>query len=416
MRSPSATSIAFVMLGLLFAGCSGGNDTPPLDAATEDSDSPPLDAAPDGSDDGGQEPIDPSTWIEPVRPVLEPAPPWDPPFAVDGEPGWREGTTPLCVADTGDVSSHEIFASSDGVYVLTTIANNVFAGDPWSERPSGTSVLVHDGTGWTQRVWAPESAASGGGMYSLFATDYGAIYVGGLGCGITELYPGPVDAEHVRCSFVAGFDTWSSFSMASNGEAFAIARGALHRRTAGSAGVWSEVTSLPSDPEWVSSFAPIWTDGTTAVAATAHQNVVRFASGTLEDLSNDAPAGTYVAVHAQASTDVWLGTTTPDLVHFDGETFTHVAIDTACEESPIQEIWSHGDEAFFITRYAFGRSDGESVELIVDLPCNAGTTFEDLSGISATEVFLTVVEREYARYRCGGTFAVWYDGDAFHKF
>jgi hypothetical protein len=145
------------------------------------------------------------------------------------------------------------------------------------------------------------------------------------------------------------------------------------------------------------------------------------------------PAGDYHGAWIYAPNDIVLGNTLGHLVRYDGARWT--VTDTGTGES-VFRLWGADDGTlFFITPTYFGRVVGTQVDLFRIIaegeppqsvgPGGSGTfdsfppshdIFQDLWGNSSTEVFVGVHAAGFAENRCGGVFALWFDGEAFHVF
>lgn len=416
MRTYSNVAIAALLVMGFSVGCKGSSTVDDAGVPQDASMSDGADSG-EGSDAGPMDPdpLDPSTWVEPQRPTLAPAPAWVPDFPVLGAPGWRDSDEPLCVADTGDIAAHLIFANPSGVYVFARIQNNPFNERPWANRPNGAALYFNDGTGWVRRFWAPADLGFPSSASSIYVTDAGSIFVPGFGCGIMEILPGPFTTETFTCSLETSPLTINTLFVQPSGRAHALHAGMLFQRSADT-GVWTDVGTLPSDPSWATSQPALWSNDEIVIGAAANQNVFTYAQLGLDDLTNEAPGGTYVSVFGFSETDIWLGTSLPKLVHYDGASWDTTALDLECDLAGVTSLWGTNETLFFATRYAFGRIDEDGVDIIVDLPCSASTNFKRISGLSETEVFLSIADEPYAEYACGATFTVWYDGSEFHRF
>jgi hypothetical protein len=119
-------------------------------------------------------------------------------------------------------------------------------------------------------------------------------------------------------------------------------------------------------------------------------------------------------------------------VRYDGARWN--VTDTGTGESIFRLGGADDGTLFFITPTYFGRVVGAQVELFRTTELSGplsflGAThgifigsppdhdvFQDLWGNSTKEVFLAVHAAGFAENRCGGVFAHWFDGEAFHAF
>ena len=115
--------------------------------------------------------------------------------------------------------------------------------------------------------------------------------------------------------------------------------------------------------------------------------------------------------------DVWLSSGIA-IDHYDGQTFTRHAIPSACLPGDFS-LYVSGNTAYFVNERAFGRiltMDGDAeVEVLASLPCDSKTLFRGISGTSATEVFVTMENRDFIDYACGTTFMGYFDGTVMHR-
>jgi len=393
-------------LGLLCAvsaqllGCGGSTSMPP-DASLDG------DAGPQVND-----PNDPTTWQPPERPALPARPAWNPSYLDLGSPGWQTSTTPLCNLDTGAVDGFQIWADASGVYLWARVSNDPLTGGPAGDRPSGSALHFNDGTGWTEAFWSPPDTGDPstlfGAITDLVADSTGSAYLGGFLCGL-----GKWDGDLVSCALS---EFVSDLSVTDGGAVFALDGFSVHEWDGGA---WTTPLMFP-DTAGAGMPAKLWTDGTNTVVAGAHQYVATASPGDgIVDLSLSAPAGTYTAVWASSLTDIWLGNSDGQLVHYDGLSWTPIAtgVNTACGFGGILEIWGDGTDVYFVAPTAFGRWTMGGVELLVDLSCDDGAAFADLSpSPGGAEIFLSLLDYSYVDYECGTVFAIYWDGMQFHQF
>jgi hypothetical protein len=132
------------------------------------------------------------------------------------------------------------------------------------------------------------------------------------------------------------------------------------------------------------------------------------------------PAGNYGTLWGFSATDLWLGNLPGQLVHYDGSSFRAIDLGTSRADPSVRALWGADGDLYFVSTYEFGRVRKGSTE--AEILIGGGDAdkprihFHGLWGLSATEVFLTVSDEDYYRYRCGGMFTLMFDGAHFHEF
>lgn len=417
VRKRLATAIHALLLCGASVGCgdtSGGK----VDAGSGpvSSDAGATSDASDAGDSGSSGSImDPANWVEPTRESLPAAPTWSPEFPVAGAVGWRSSSVPVCNEDTGTVDGTRVFFVDNIVYLYATIYNNPFdASKPGSGRPSGRAVYANGGSGWNRRFWAPfdigTQADSG-----LIATTSGDIFLSNFGvqdgmmCGVTRVEAGPLSASGVQCALLGDGGAVDLFLVGPD-HPYAVTPSAI--MSYGAAG-WAKVVDLPAGQP-----AALWTDGTVTAVAGANQTAFLYDGVSLNNQTNNVPLGDYTSVWGFGANDVWFGSTSGNLVRFNGTSWSARATGiTGCPSSPVVALWGHGSILYFMTERAFGRWNGSAMERFVDLPCSGQTRFRDMWGSDdGASVFITLEDTNYVNYQCGSVFAIWFDGAQFRRF
>lgn len=157
----------------------------------------------------------------------------------------------------------------------------------------------------------------------------------------------------------------------------------------------------------------LWASAEAVVVVGSNQQVwVGEAGGSLQRL-DDVPAGTFTAVWAFGTNDVW-AVNAGAILHFDGTGWDQVH-DTAGEWV---QLWSDGTDLYFLSTRQFGRivrESGLAVEDLASLP--EGTIrFSSLWGYSKDEVFVSLLDPDFAQVACGEQFMLWFDGSTLRPF
>jgi len=183
-----------------------------------------------------------------------------------------------------------------------------------------------------------------------------------------------------------------------------------------SSGTWSTVGGESS-----STLLAVWADSQTVIAAGLNQTVtVGPGSGPLTALSG-VPAGDYEAVWAFGPSDIWLGNTAGQLVHYDGSKWqVYATAGSGDLHGDILQLWGASGTLYFSTPRLFGRWNGSNVETLLQAPADADVPpvyeFGRFWGRSANEVFIPLWDSRYVGYACGNAFVLWFDGTQFHQF
>ena len=337
---------------------------------------------------------------------LRPEPPeWLPPFSL-GSPGWLASTTPNCVKEQGSVDAYSVWADARGVFSLASIACNFLAEVPCGAE--GLSLMFNPGTGWRSSyalsAGSPQSSELGltgfpGGpllMHGVLADDYGLFL-------LADGAPRNVWKLHGSTSV---FVTGPKRAYALDAETVLEWSGDAFRPIA-------TLTSAAN---------AIWADDEVIVVVGNDQSLlVRPTSGGDFRAVPDVPAGNYTAVWGFAADDLWLGNLPGQLVHYDGKSFQIVDAALANEPDPaIRGLWGSNGQLFFRTTYQFGRVARGAARAERLLQNSGGDVprihVTGMWGRSQDELFLTLMDEGYAKYRCGGLFTVVYDGAEFHAF
>lgn len=266
--------------------------------------------------------------------------------------------------------------------------------------------MFNSGSGWQSlHEIAPGQPASGSIQVTGFAD--GALLLAGGILGQVGIY-----------SFDAG-KLQNVWEFESGGRVFAAAKrayavdGAKVLELQG--GAFKTIATLPSPAK------AIWAnDEIIAVVGDSQTFMTRPVSGGEFTAVAGVPAGDYSTVWGFGASDLWLGNVPGQLVHYDGASFRVFTLDTSPDDPSVRSLWGVDGELYFISTYEFGRvqtSSGETEILIGSGGARVPRIhFAGLWGLSSKEVFLTLSDEDYYRYRCGGMFSLVFDGSSFHEF
>jgi len=338
-----------------------------------------------------------------------PRPTWVPPFTI-GAPGWRESTEELCEKSVGDQQAFDVWADSRGVFGIFATTCNVLGGTSCGKQ--GVSLQFNDGTGW-KLVYAvpPGPGMGGGGDMRLSGFASGPLLLTGflpdqLGIWrITQAGEVAFDAPlEVARPVTVGADTAYAFSL-DKFYRFADDK-------------WAEYLTLPAPAQG------LWADEDRVLLVGGNQAVFQKNTADADFAAiPGVPAGDYTAVWSFAANDTWVGNQAGQLVHYDGSKWT--VFETGSKDitgAGIVQLWGSSDgQLFFRTYTEFGRYDGKQVELLLELPADGDPSLArvitgGLWGLSSKEVFLSVTDKQFNKYACGGQFMLFFDGTTLHPF
>lgn len=375
-------------------GADGGDAGEPRDArAADGSTDAPADVTGDPASDGGSRECGGRACREPPPP-----PPWDAPLELADEVGWRDSTEPLCNPYAGQIAGLDMWADSEGVYVLETIFNDGFdRGPPYR---SGTALNVNDGTGW--KVWysAPTEPGSGG-QYRVKTAPDGTAWLWPGACPVRRVS----GVEETACAYSGalrpGFmhmlDRSTGYFF-SGGVDFAFL-------DSGEATVVSSLDRAEAD-------VALWADADGFLHLT-QTNLYRGSTTAAVAAVEGVPEGDYAALWVNRRDDVWITTAEGSLLHYDGSTWERIVTGVSAIH-----LWADSDVVYFADIRRFGRwTAAGGVEILLDLTDDRYSHIGAMHGnAEADEVYLLIDDFEYEEYACGRAFAVWYDGEVFRRF
>lgn len=384
------------VLMLCVAGCAGppGPIDSALDAESRDvgvndvgsaGDAGPVDAAP---------------------PIPRDPPPWNPPFALEPDVGWRSSTDPVCSPYAGAPNNHGagVFADGRGVFVLESIFNNSFAGDP--PFPDGVSLHFNDGTGWTTWLSLPAEPGTGGAD-RMTGVSNGPLFLWSGGCPLLR-----VDAaSSSSCAFDASSLSGAFFTSVTDGYLVAGSPPSVLHVNA------TDSTTIGSLAE-ADSVTGLWADASRVLIALSDRIISSPPTGPLGPLVGvPSTTGQYSAILGDAA-DVWIGTFgPPTLVHFDGAVWETIDTGLAATDG-VSGMWTDGTTLYFITPTTFASyTHGGGVHVLAAFPAGYLGSFVGIAGNATRgEVYVTALDIAFETYACGPTMVVVYDGTHLRRF
>ena len=313
-----------------------------------------------------------------------------------GKPLWRESQEAFCPKIDGS-SFLDIWSDERGAFVLTSDAKT---------RPAIWSNL---GTGWKITFdWSGDTNILYQGGLKGFANGPLVVY-GGLPCGIQF-----VDGGSADCS---GASLPVDLSVVSTGRAYAVN---YDRVLQYDGNFWTQLGTALPDTGWTSA---VWADSSTVVV-TANETyggglVFRIDSSGDPVLLAGLPSQVDLfAVWGFGASDIWVGSSRGQLVHFDGAGWSEVAAipyngsasKGVSGSNGIGKIklWGMGGSLFAIAGNVFGQWDGTRFKVLDSLAGDA--YFAGLWGNSPSEIFLAVYDRQGSPEACGPFRLRWFDG------
>jgi hypothetical protein len=335
-------------------------------------------------------------------------PAWHPDLPL-GSPGWRSSTSPFCAEIVGP-SSTSILSTPSAVYVLVDSQCPTYEGRRCvPEAPVDNEILYrNDGTGWRTLLRRP----GGGGKLVGFANGGVVIIDGSTACKVTHVS----DAAGALCldpGADGGVSRFATGAVADDGSLILLGetdpysgRTTLVRYAHGA---WSTLkTWIGEEPLDFS------LHGTRIFVAGANQFLWAgdIATGDLHPIAK-VPANDYVNVWSLSDSLFVASDVVGRLTRYDAGRWT--VTETGLSKG-ILRLWGAPDGTVFaIDNSTFGRYANDAFASIsTSTGANAPERYVDLTGNSASEVFLAVASFESAT--CGDTYLVWYDGKTFHQF
>lgn len=354
-------------------------------------------------------------------PTLPPRPAWDP-GAPLGTTGWRDSTVPFCSKPVGGAAAR-VWSRPGMVYALVTTSCNDFADPVCTDIPNSAGVQIlyeNDGSGWKVTNQTNVGIGASG---LLVGYPGGGLVVSGDSADIASLVPDPCDVTVVgptgtpacissapRFSATAGGSTATDLLLL--GRQYA-ADPTTTKLLQYDGKAWSTLVSWAKETDHPAAVA---TAGSAVLVAGSPQIVWAgdISSGSLAPVP-DVPAGDYTSGWIYGLDDIVVGNAIGQILHYDGATWT--TVDTGLDL--IVGMWGALDHTLFAhSRTRLIRLQGTKVTPVWSMTGAAGQSAEiiDMWGNSSSEVFFTVKDFAFAKYACGTTFLLWFDGTAVHPF
>jgi hypothetical protein len=348
-------------------------------------------------------------------------PSWMPPFSSIGTQGWKDSTMPFC-GGVMETFAMDVWADSTGVYAgvmdadagvattsVATPSGGPFGpmGFPGMGEPNLRTVVWHnDGSGWGLRL----EGVGGAFNFGITGVDRGPLI----------LHSNPQSIEEFACRL--GMTTRGGFKcldvdaiqdvvVVNDSLAYALMGGT--RVLVYDGQDWhSHATPLPYPAQ------RLWADESNLIAVGSAGTLLRFQNDrwTLEDVG---VLEKLTAIWGFAPNDLWIGTGTGKLLHFDGTTWTQraeVRGQTCDTRQPVTGLWGANGVLFAHTPTALVRWKADELTTLGNWTCGFGTTQQvrALWGRHENEVFIGLVDQSFGS-PCGTAFVAYYDGAEFHR-
>jgi hypothetical protein len=364
------------------------------------------------------------------------APPWQPPFGNVGEPGWLDSKGPFC-GGLQDTVSLDVWSDATGVYVgltgngfgapdgvpdddagvaIPSVSSSTpslpgFAGsfgEPvmggMGDFVSRTRVWHNDGTGWALRV-------DGQGASLFFGMT-------GVGQHIV-LYTNPLP-EELSCRLgMTMRDGFLCLDVDPVQDVIAVNRSLAYALMGGTRLLQFDGTAWHSHPSLLPYPATrLWADDQQIVAAGNAGAILRFKDGAWQ-LEDPGVLETLTAIWGASGDDLWVGTSTGKLLHYDGAAWSKIAElgGKTCGTRPaITGIWGSGGVVYVHTPTELDRwQDGKLVSL-GNWTCGLGNTQQvrGMWGQNENDLFFVLLDQSVGS-PCGSAFVAHYDGKQFHR-
>ena len=360
--------------------------------------------------------------------------PWTPPFESVGKDGWKDSDTPLCSGLTLDAGMWglDVWSDARGVFVVTSgnsprlmgttddpdedagVASGI-ASQPDLNSRMRTQIWFNDGSGWVMRAEKPDLAS----MYRLASIPDGPLVLsdpsnpGLMGFQPTMCALGLVQGATIKC-----FDlepVQSTFAVSAK-QAYALTSGV--RVLAYDGTVWhSNIEALPYPA------TALWADRD-RVLAVGKAGTALWLQGGIWTQDDPGTLESFVSVWGQAHDDLWAGTSSGGIFHYDGSTWSEKGRlgGVVCDAvQPVVDIWGADDQVYFATPTQFARWDKKAgeVESLSNWSCGPTAANRVITGIAGNgpkSVFISLMDFERGGVdSCGVAFLLNYDGKEFHR-
>lgn len=358
---------------------------------------------------------------------------WTPPFKNVGDDGWLDGEDPLCVG-LPELNAADLWAGPEGVHVAASgygpeafaiddVDGGVALGDfealgfpKAGLRDAGvnqfeflprTRLLRNSGHGWVRRAELPGSAFD----VMLRGLGDGTLALASMPGGDSVSCPlGMIREDSLECLAV---DPISDLFYVSDTLSYGLMLGT--RLLTWDGAKWRGASELLPYPALV-----LWANADTVLAFGTAGTILR-SSGSAWELVNVDSFESFTAVWGNAPDDLWLGTATGKVLHFDGSSVEerYAITGTTCDpKHPVIGLYGAGDALFIQSRSQLARvEDGGELEVLGDWSCQFNGSSQEMVALSGTgpeDVYVLVRDLSIGS-DCGALFVAHYDGEEFHR-
>jgi hypothetical protein len=353
---------------------------------------------------------------------------WDPAIEGMGEPGWRDSTVPFCRNPEWMFMSWDVWSDSRGVFVIVEESNP--GGSHWPpDSPDEASnrhfIAFNDGRGWSERF---------GGIGYSDANCFSELT--GIPGG-SLILRGPYEET---CDHVPGTDGGLVLEYMGVTTLYIVDE-TLGYALIGSLLLYYDGTSwgpYPPDPLPYGARA-MWANRTALYLAGGRGVVMSEEDGgwrihdtrTIEDITT---------IWGFGDEDIWVGTETGRLMHYDGTTWewvewpnmgdsTEDSWDCRYRYKSIRGMWGADGILYFHTENQLAMWDGVEFSILGYWPgedvwhpdrevneCVGRIEVNAIWGNATDEVFISVHDPEHVTEDCGSEYLLWWDGHEFHWF
>ncbi len=358
---------------------------------------------------------------------------WTPPFKEVGDEGWLDSEEPLCIG-LPEISAADLLAGDDGLHLVVSgygpeglalddADGGVALGDfeavgfpKAGMRDAGvnqfeflprTRLLRNRGQGWVRRAELPGSA------FDVMIEDLGkgAIAIASMPGGDSVTCAlGVVREDSLECLAV---DPITDMFYVSDTRTYGLMLGT--RLLTWDGDKWRGTSDLLPYPARV-----LWADDDTVLAFGTAGTILR-SSGSGWELVNVDSFESFTAVWGTAPDDLWLGTATGKVLHFDGSSVEekYELTGTTCDpQRPVIGLYGAGDTLYMQTGSQLARAeDGDDLEVLGDWSCQFNGNSQEMLALTGTgpdDVFVLVRDLSIGS-DCGAIFVAYFDGDEFHR-
>lgn len=392
-------------LPLLFAAlcaCSGGTmPTPSSDAS--------IDAL--LSEDGG---FDLDGWIEvPDEGPRVPAPliPWEPPFPVASEIGWRESSGTFCSEWLAYVDAASIVADDDGVRLLVSSGVEVClgCGTGWDQ---GTAIAENDGTGWRVRFSSEDLPGNVLGT-RMVGFDGGRLWLEGGDCPLSILEAGDTEPTCIAdpdypVVRITPFEASRAHGLeyeARTGEQRRVVR--IDDRLHTSIAEFTSPIYVAANATGILAVRAVGTGGDAELLWSTDGSTFEPLPGLFQ----------YPVANLESFSSIWMTHSTTNISHYDGSAWTTTDTGVTLGE----QFWVDGDSAYVAGETSLVRAGTDGTfDVILSWDRDTSPPPPTIVGIDGSharhEVYLLLREPDFVNRECGAAIVLVYDGISLRRF